>query len=276
MEKIVKLTENDLKNVITECVNSVYSSLTETTRRQKAVQSLNGTNKKIRTIAILTSENPGYADDTTNFGGSDNFGSDNADRVNDLENALRVGHYAWFPVNGHYGGDREHSYMVYNISLEDTLYLGRKYGQEAVIFIEDGKCQYWEQDGSGKFEKTHERPMNTRIDMSDADDFYTQVSKAFKFQIPFFDGSDENAEELSKMNEYVCNVINKRILDESVANRRLYACIKAKSGFNRYANRSELYGRNFQWKTRFLILFFRTLPRKALYLQTKKNTEAIY
>ena len=28
--------------------------------------------------------------------------------------------------------------------------------------------------------------------MSNASDYFTQISKAFKFQIPFFDGSDEH------------------------------------------------------------------------------------
>lgn len=247
MKQTIRLNEKEVKGLVKKCIAEY---LTETSRRQKAIQSLNGTNNKIRTLAILTSENPVFKDIMDVSDNRDTYGDKNTDRREDLEKALRIGHYAWFPVKGHYGEKPERSYMIYNISLEDALYLGRKYGQQSIIYINDGNSQFWEQDGNGKFKMTHERPMHTRIDMSNADDLYTQVSRAYKFQIPFFDGSDENAEELVNMNEYVCNTINKRILNESEVDRRIQTCLTAKSGFNRYVNHSELYGNNFQWGLR--------------------------
>ena len=240
----IRLTESELVNV-------VKSVLLETSRRQKAVQSMNGRNV-IKTMAILTSENPRYADvmdpnDKDEKGNQrKNYGEENSKRRTDLEKTLKTGHFAWFPVKGQYFG-KENSYIIYNISLEDTLYLGEKYGQESVIWIDGTKCQYWEQEGDGKYVMTHERDMSQRLDMGDADNLYTQISRAFKFQIPFFDGSDENKDEFEKMNEYVNAVVSKRILNESEIERRIETCLVGKSGFNRYANHSKLYGNNFQW-----------------------------
>lgn len=47
------------------------------------------------------------------------------------------------------------------------------------------------------------------------------------------------------MNSYVDSVINERILNEEERDRRLITCIEAASGFNRYADRSKLYGNRF-------------------------------
>ena len=100
-----------LKNLISECVKNV---LDETSRKQKAVHALNGENYNIKTMAILTSENPRY--DVTSDGDNKN----NNDRRENLEKDLKLGHYAWFPVKGHYEG-KENSYIVYNISLDLSL-----------------------------------------------------------------------------------------------------------------------------------------------------------
>jgi len=226
--------ENDrIRQIIAE-------TLHETTRRQKAMSVLNGTNNKVQTMAILTSENPRYS------GEDDENNLTNAIRRKNLEKDLKIGHYAWFPVKGQYGG-KENSYIIYNISLDDALHLGRKFGQEAVIFCDKGHCQYWEQGGDGKFEKTHERDMTQRVDMTDASDYYTQVSRNFKFQLPFFDGSDENQQIMNESIQYVNEVINERVSDENEANRRIETTLKAPSGYNRYCNRGQLYGNAFQW-----------------------------
>lgn len=245
MKRRIILTEKQVAEVFGK------NAILETSRRQKAVQAMNG-NDVIKTMAILTSENPRYSDvmdpndKDENGNPRKNYGEKNNDRRTDLEKTLKTGHFAWFPVKGQYFG-KENSYIIYNISLEDTLYLGKKYGQESVIWIDGTKCQYWEQSGDGNYTMTHERDMSQRLDMSDADDLFTQISRAFKFQIPFFDGSDENKEELEKMNEYVNKVVKGRILNESEISRRIDTCLNAKSGANRYANHSELYGNNFQW-----------------------------
>lgn len=226
-----------VQQIITETVKKVLS---ETSRRQKATAALNGSSKTIRTMAILTSENLRY--DVS----ADGTNKNNNDRRENLEKDLKLGHYAWFSVKGQYEG-KENSYIVYNISLENALYLGRKFGQESIIFIEDGHCQYWEQNGDGKYTKTHEREMSQRLDMTNAADYYTQVIRAFKFQIPFFDGSDENRQTMNESIKYVDKVIKQHVKDLNEAMKRIDATLTATSGYNRYCNRGELYGNSFDW-----------------------------
>lgn len=226
-----------VRQIIAETVNK---ALTETSRRQKATAALNGANSNIRTMAILTSDNPRYEV-------SSEVGNvDNAKRRNDLERNLKIGHYAWFPVKGQYEG-KENSYIIYNISLDNALYLGRKYGQESIIFMDGGHCQYWEQKGDGKYTMTHEREMHQRLDMANADDYFTQVSRAFKFQLPFFDGSDENQQTMNESIKYVDKVIKLHVKDLNEAKRRIDTSLNAKSGYNRFCNRGQLYGNSFDW-----------------------------
>ena len=195
---------------------------------------MNGVKSHVKTMAILTSENPRYE----TFADGNNVV--NSDRIDNLKKDLKLGHYAWFPVKGQYDG-KENSFIIYNISLENVLYLGRKYGQEAIIFIDGANCEYWEQQGKGKYQKTHERLMKERLDMTDAADFFMQVSSALKCQIPFFDGCDENKNVMNETMQYVNDTIKKNIKDPNEVERRIETSINASSGYNRYCNRSILY-----------------------------------
>ena len=216
-----------------------YNQLNETSRRQKALKALNG-NSNIKTMAIITSENPRYE------GSADGKNVTNKDRRINLEKDLKLGHYAWFPVKGQYEG-KENSYIIYNIPKESVLFLAKKFGQEAFIFIEGDKCEYYEQTGKNDFKKTHEKRLSDRIDMSNASDYFTQVSRSFKFQIPLFDDSDENKDIMVESIEYVNKIINKRITNINEATRRIDTTLKSTSGKDRYLNRSFLYGDDFLW-----------------------------
>jgi hypothetical protein len=57
------------------------------------------------------------------------------------------------PVNGMYGGSPEKSYIVHNPSLDQLMDLGRRYGQESVVFSTGGKHQlvYTSGPNAGKF-----------------------------------------------------------------------------------------------------------------------------
>lgn len=212
--------------------------LNETSRRQKAIQSLNMRNKRVRTIAILTSENPM---------GKSLSKKVNLELRNRLERYLRDGYYAWFPVRGQYG-NRENSYMIYNISLEDALNIGYRYNQESVIFIEKDNdevlYQYWEREEDGEYELTHSR--EDYLNMDDAEDFYTQVSRNFKFQIPFFDGSDENQEIMNEQIDYLNEVVQGRVnSDKSIEHKIEMTLESNRSGSSKYRHRGSLYGRCF-------------------------------
>ena len=223
-------------------MKNVYkiNDINEGSRRKKAIRALNGINHNIKTMAILTSENPRYE------GFADGINVTNKDRRINSEKDLKLGHFAWFPVKGQYEG-KENSYIIYNIPKDSAIYLSQKYGQEAFIFIEGNKCEYYEQNGNGKFIKTHQKFLSDRIDMSDASDYFIQVSRAFKFQIPFFDDSDENKETMIESIEYVNRIINKNVSNINEAARRINNSINAISGKDRYFNRSFLYRNDFLW-----------------------------
>ena len=171
-------------------------------------------NEFIVTTAVLTSENPRCE-------GSTDGNPETIPHIREiLEKNLRLGHYAWFPVKEQIEG-ASCSYIIYNISLNNALYLGGKYGQETLIFIEGGHCEYWEQNAEGRFQKRQESETGQRLDMTNIDDFFTQVCCSFNLQLPFFDGNDENKQQLVESIDYVNKTISQHINDLNEAKRRI-------------------------------------------------------
>lgn len=58
-----------------------------------------------------------------------------------LRTILSVMGLTYEPVRGVYGGTQENSFIVYGADVGLLAYLGRVYGQESVIFSQDGKHQ---------------------------------------------------------------------------------------------------------------------------------------
>lgn len=156
-------------------------NITETTRRQKAQQAIQGKNRKVKTIAIISAQNPMGNVSTEEY---------NKDAHNDLLKSLKIGQFRYFETDGLYGSP-EKSVLVYNISLDDTLFLCYKYNQESVIFIDMTDAnqisyQYWEGDKHNTpLKLQHEE--NEIVDATNDKDYYTKISNKFKFRIPFFE-----------------------------------------------------------------------------------------
>lgn len=155
---------------------------------------MNGKLANLKSFAILTSDNPM---------GKKLSPSENAANYESLMKDLKLGSFIYFPVKGKYD-DIEHSVILYNISLDDAVYLGDTYNQESIIYcipnIQDSSVhyEYWERSGEGKsLKKTIEK--DEYIDATNDKDMFTQISRKFKIRIPFF-------EEIEK----VCNFIEKR------------------------------------------------------------------
>ena len=88
---MIKITKSHLRDMVLEAASRL---LNETTRRQKAQRAING--KYVRTMAILTSENPRgnpYPEGlkTMEF---------NRGRRDDLEMRLSTGYYSYFKLKG--------------------------------------------------------------------------------------------------------------------------------------------------------------------------------
>lgn len=157
---------------------------------------------KLQRIGILTAENPrGESADEAS----------NAERMSDLRNTLDSAGLDYVELAGKYGGD-ETSYFVLNISKQDLIDLGKKYGQAAVIGGEKLVRNYREGQKSVYFRLTY---YQTEPDGSDEPAFGPQEYYAVddrdvivsgkvaqsapdlfsaiggkKFQIPFFNSDD--------------------------------------------------------------------------------------
>ena len=147
-----------------------------------------GKSSLVRSLGIMTSENPM---------GKPMKRTVNRDLVLQCKQALKRRGLEYIPVKGRYGGD-ENSLFVINPLLKDMMELSRQFDQEFFIFAtcDDGGCDmgYYEKgQGDSPYILKHSR--NHVVGMDDAEDFFTSVKarskRAFKFQIPFFDGQDD-------------------------------------------------------------------------------------
>jgi hypothetical protein len=220
MKNVVKITESDLHTIIKETLNEVLS---ETSRRQKAQSAILGKNRKVKTLAIISAENPMGEKTDKEY---------NENATNELIRNLTIGHYRYFQTKGLYETP-ENSIIVYNISLDDTLYLCYKYNQESVIFVDmrgvEISYQYWEgDDHTSKLKLQHEE--HEVVDATNDKDYWTQICKKFKFRIPFF-------EDITKYNKELVECSKSHDVD-TIINE----CLSNKTGYYKYTRRGKLKG----------------------------------
>lgn len=230
--------------------------LTEASRRQTAIKSFLGVNSKVQTFGIITGENPM---------GKSLSPQENRKRNEMLIGFLRSRQYIYYPVKGKYG-NKENTFMVYNVSLADMKTIGRTFDQESFIYAEITQKEkqplvtfsYYQKDygedvkisDSGQKIKPIERDYKfiesksvyCGLD-SDTDDYFTAIGRNFKFSIPF----DIFSESIIKFNDFILERCNKhkeyeikynRLLAESLENNR--------TDKSRFVKRSQLYGTNYE------------------------------
>lgn len=144
----------------------------------KLMRSLTGQDSNIGSLGIVTAENP-FAKSLPP--------QENKSRNKMLAQALRQAGYGFYQIQGKYG-NIEKPYVIPNITREDLLFLGKKFEQESVIFVEkqqDGqmKAELLYTDGSGNAAEARSVVLPVA---QDQDDFYSTY-KGRKFVIPFFD-----------------------------------------------------------------------------------------
>ncbi len=228
--------------------------LVETSSKTKAKKLFSEPGKMsyIKTFAIFTSYNP----DKKSFPKKDNTAfmkklkadtSFDTDRyidsnsqyfsADDIERAVRNGHWHYYRVKGVYD-NVEHSLLVYNITLGDAKELSAKYHQQSFIFgtNTDGvlKFEFWANESKKgySYRKVDERDNFELLD-ADADNYYTQISRDFKFNIPFevFEvAADEMVESINKKNERlnwteeaIMECIEESVNEEITGKYRYYA-----------------------------------------------------
>lgn len=186
----------------------------------------------IKTFAIFTAANPDVikTDDVENRERNAQLIADIVDKrisMSDLENELGRARYQFYKVKGKFG-NVEHSFLVYNIPLSDVVDFCRKYKQNSFIFgtNDNGKLTfdlYVKKRPNSSHYSYGLADRRTIFDIEDknAQNMYTQISKDFKFSIPFtdFEYSGEDAVdemlEVSRKKGFTDEGIY-RILDNSL------------------------------------------------------------
>ena len=177
---------------------------------------------KIKTFAIFTAENENKQSYSRAVNKELNK---ELKKALSFEKNLADGRYSYYKVKGKYG-NVEHSFIVYNITLDDAKSLCANHKQQSFIFaINDNgnlKFQFWANASrSGySYKKVDEKAEFNILD-DDAEDFYTQISRDFKFSIPFteFEVSAEDMVESITKKAYSSGYTDEdidRLIEESV------------------------------------------------------------
>ena len=119
MKNSLRLTENELINVLSKMVKEArYSSVGNILR--------GGVRKKIKTIAILTGENPKGETASKEY---------NKNANQELKGLLKSARLGYRPIKGSYGTP-ENSFIINNISLDDAINIGEKFRQDTIVYGE--------------------------------------------------------------------------------------------------------------------------------------------
>lgn len=229
LDRMDRISENN-----TKFVNEI--SKNEKKRiRKKAINAIDNKDDNIRTFLIITGENPMAEPGTNNINRTQN---------NSLVDYLKQGHYAWQPVQGKYGST-ENSKIIFNVPLDESKMLALKFGQQSFIYgrKENGKTLFDlyyinEQEDDYDLVETQDT-----YDKVLGDDYYTKIDKNHKFSVPFeyFNESCENFNKIINEQKKKSDKYNKnfdRFLNESIKENKI--------GYNRYLNRSLIYGSLFK------------------------------
>lgn len=211
---IVKITQKELEENVR---NTIAESLEELTQHQKQrnVKNVESFFKKsrsgyngIRTIVVLTSENPNSQQATNQF---------NKKTRHSLLSDIKNGGYVYVPAIGKFG-NTEHPYAVFNMSIDTAKMLCGKYQQTSFIFsqlLENGTIhsEYYEkEDATAPYDKqrnTYVKKDESDIweDMSEANDYFAVIGKNFKYTIPF--------KIFNTVNETICKNLHRIISIEN-------------------------------------------------------------
>jgi hypothetical protein len=139
----------------------------------------------IMNFAILTAENPDSTEDTS---------TNNKKHMKALSNELKRAHYVFVRQDGHYGGNPEHSYIVFNVDVDVIAKLSGKFEQTSFFYCYpdgDGNMvnEYWEKKDTKAPYNSVKNPYvfinkTTKVNNEkDAEDFYSIIDHDYKYSI---------------------------------------------------------------------------------------------
>lgn len=184
-EKAIELGLDFVQNA--ESGKAYSSESVSESKFSRVANILRGTVPSIRTVGIITAENPM---------GQTLSSKENKELNDKMEAHLRRGNFfGYHQVIGKYGVI-EHPFLIPNMKRDYLLQMGKWYEQKAVIYgysayPQDGYAkmvfEYWGDRDTVEenFQKTSERSIFVSVGKEEPD-FYTEV-QGRKFVIPFFD-----------------------------------------------------------------------------------------
>ena len=233
----LKEIENQLKDLVDNFEYCLNNELTESKESKVKKLFTSPEKSRIKTFAILTSENP----DKQKLSAEDNYWRNvqlknelSFNDLNKLEKELAIGAHPYYKVKGMFD-NVEHSFLIYNISLEDAKLLSSHNGQQSFIYgrNDNGKLifEFWANKSTNGFsyKLLDKKDMYLRVD--DAENYYTQIAKDFKINIPFdkFEWSAEDLEEWLERKGDSTEELIAECLSDNI------------NGKTKYANRIKLY-----------------------------------
>lgn len=181
-------------------------NILENSRAKKAFKAVMGLDPNINTITIVSPANPAPQVLTRR---------ENDERVARLEwklrNELKEGGYNYVKVLGKYGSV-EPSFVIYNMSYLEAEDIATEFGQESFIFCEfdhsqrgntragkvSARMYMKDENGDYNLDDAFEGILDRNNTQRDLTEFYTQLSKKMKFNIPFGDDGSAISERLSE------------------------------------------------------------------------------
>ena len=176
----------------------------------------------IKCFAILTAQNPNSVETSYAI---------NKKLNKELKNDLKAAHIIFIPIQGHYSGNIENSYLLFNVCIDEIKNLAGKYEQTSFFYSypsEDGDLisEYWEKTNINEpynKNKNDYKFINKTTSWKNeksAKDNYTIIGNDFKYTInpEVFEPIDKKiSENLNKINEdhniileWICNRIGQK------------------------------------------------------------------
>ena len=195
----------------------IEASKNEKRRRERFAKNMFIKGKGIGGVfafGILTGENPDSAD-PIQLSGQEKRDLFVLNKKNNKEllTVLKQNHLKFTPIEGHFGGVVEHSYMVFNISLEQLTKLAGKYEQTSFFYCQsndkgDVISQYWQKKNTNEkynsvknpYEMVEENTAWSKLDKQTKDN-YSVIGGDFKYTIDMKVFENVSNEILNRANE---------------------------------------------------------------------------
>jgi hypothetical protein len=179
--------EKTLRHLIREVKSQRYMNLVNESGFSRVRQMMAGMVPTIDTMGILTAENPNGEPASPQI---------NKQANQKLAAKLASLNYGFIPIQGKFGTP-ENSFIVPNITREDVAFLGKRFGQEAVIWgskiVEEVGEPFFRFEYIEGGETIQTRDVSLGGSKAQEKDDYYSSKKGRKFYIPFFDDEYEGA-----------------------------------------------------------------------------------